>query len=109
MAHRLSYAMFNGDIPPGMVVCHKCDNPGCVNPDHLFVGTTQDNTRDMVNKRRHVFGEKSPRAKLTDSSVRLARELRKAGVGLRKLARYFGVAHPVLYNAITGKKWSHVK
>ena len=52
--HRMAYKAFIGPIPKGLLVCHTCDNPGCINPDHLFVGTPKDNTQDMMQKGRHV-------------------------------------------------------
>lgn len=71
-AHRLSYELLIGEIEQGMFICHKCDNPSCVNPEHLFMGTPGDNMRDMVNKGRNpdIFGRNNPVAKLTEQEVK---------------------------------------
>lgn len=70
-AHRVSWRLHNGPIPDGCVVCHRCDEPKCVNPEHLFVGTSSDNMRDMVAKGRQKYqwGEANASARLTDAQV----------------------------------------
>jgi hypothetical protein len=75
MAHRAAYEVVNGPIPEGLFVCHKCDNPPCVNPEHLFVGTRQDNVDDRERKGRNktqfpLYGEQHYRARLTWAAVR---------------------------------------
>lgn len=73
LAHRAAYEEANGPLPPGMLACHHCDTPACIELDHLFAGTTQDNNADKIAKGRHPRGERSSAAKLTEGEVRAIR------------------------------------
>ncbi len=107
-ANRISYVIHNGPIPKGILVCHKCDNPECTNPDHLFLGTTQDNTADMVAKRRHRFGELHNKAKLTDIDISRIRELRANGLSQQAIANQYGVSQTTISRILLGKGWTHI-
>lgn len=74
-AHRLSYILFHGNIGKGLFVCHKCDTPSCVNPDHLFLSDCYGNIADMMNKDRSLKGDTHPRAVLTNIQAREIRSL----------------------------------
>ena len=89
----VSYEIYYGRNTNGMLVCHTCDNPNCVNPNHLFLGTNSDNMKDMFNKnRRNVRGENGPGSKLSNTDVLNIRRLYSLGdCSQRKLARTFGV------------------
>lgn len=112
MAHRLSYILFNGKIPKGKLVLHKCDNPWCINPTHLFLGTDQDNQDDMINKGRKCQGESYPTSLLNDDAVRY---IRKSGIpkhpefGWTALAKKFNVSTSTIRAAASGRQWRHVK
>jgi len=94
MVHRLSYEHHKGPIPDGLLVCHKCDVRACVNPDHLFVGTYSDNSRDAVSKGRWVnnSGERHGMAKLSNQQVASLREDLKGGMTQRKAASKYGIS-----------------
>ena len=109
-AHRYSWAIHNGAIPDGLWVLHVCDNPACVNPAHLFLGTVTDNVRDSVGKGRWgtLHGEDAVNAKLTEEAVREIRSLRGA-VSQAVLASRYGVSRELVRDVQLGKKWKHVK
>ena len=107
-AHRLSYTIFRGPIPPGMMVCHSCDNHACVNPSHLWLGTQADNIQDAINKGRQVRGETHGEAKLTPEQVRYCRQAARAGVPSKDLAHQFGVVYMTIYRIVTGRSWRHL-
>ena len=109
-AHRYAYYLKYGPIPEGLLACHKCDNPACVNPDHLFLGTPMDNTTDMIRKGRACYGTKNPGAKLNDMDVRTMRKLYKTGgYTTRDLASKFSISRALAWGIVAGDKWAHVK
>lgn len=108
-AHQYAFYKANGFIPP--VVRHVCDNPACVNPEHLVAGTQADNVRDRDERGRTALGSKSGAAKLTEPMVAAARALYIPGsreFGARALARRFGVDHRSMGRALNGETWKHV-
>ena len=110
-AHRMSWVISHGDIPDGMCILHRCDNPKCVNPNHLFLGTLKDNMIDMVNKGRNVThmgkGEDNPSAKLTEIEVRIIRAYHPA-LGSRQLSNMFGIAMQNIWKIVTYRSWKHI-
>ena len=113
-AHRLSWEMVNGKIPRGVHVLHKCDTPRCVRPSHLFIGDNDDNMHDMRDKGRRKgirssYGATHGMAKLTDLKVLTIRELCAAGIwSKRKIARRFGVTHPLISQIHKRNIWRHL-
>lgn len=105
MAHRLSYSLNNGPIPDGYVVRHKCDNPSCINPEHLEVGTQADNIADKVSRGRQARGSGVGRAILTEESVR---EIRASPLKVSELSTLYGVSVVSIRNILRRKTWQHV-
>lgn len=105
MAHRLSYSINNGPIPDGYVVRHKCDNPSCINPEHLEVGTQADNIADKVSRGRQARGSGVGRAILTEESVR---EIRASPLKVSELSTLYGVSVVSIRNILRRKTWQHV-
>lgn len=108
LAHRVSYALARGSVPEDKCVMHKCDNPPCVNPDHLELATVRMNMHDMYAKRRACVGSRSHHAKLNEDQVLQIRIRHNSGEKTGDLAREFGVASSVIGMAVTGRKWKHV-
>ena len=105
--HRLSYELHHGPIPTGLNVCHSCDTPSCVNPNHLFAGTQAQNRRDCVAKNRQARGERHGMSKLTENQVKLIREQRTSGLSLRKIASRFAVSDTLVMKICRGDLWEH--
>lgn len=109
-AHRMSYEVYRGDIPAGLVVRHKCDNPLCANPDHLELGTMSDNTQDMLRRGRHhttpTRGDFHYNSKLTSEDVRF---IRSDPRGASELGRILGVDTSTITDVRKGRTWRHVQ
>lgn len=109
LAHRFSYELAHGSIPQGMEVRHKCDNPPCVNPDHLEMGTHLENMRDSVARNRNAKGERQGCAKLTVYKVQEARTLYASGnFTYQELGHRYQVDRQVISKAIRRLTWAHV-
>lgn len=115
-AHRIVYENLVGPIPAGLFVCHRCDQPACCNPHHLFLGTNAENMADCKRKGRdskpprnlHVVGEVHPGHKLTAEQVIEMRGLREAGWTLQELADRYGVHSVSVYKITKRIRWKHV-
>ena len=109
--HRLIFEIFKGPIG-NMHVLHKCDNPACVNPDHLFLGSHQDNMRDAFSKGRmhpppHLSGEENGNTSLTKSDVSEIRLLLRIGETGKRIAKSFGICETTVSNIKNGRTWAN--
>jgi hypothetical protein len=106
LAHRVSYELHIGGSVGDLCVLHKCDTPSCINPDHLYAGTRQDNSNDQVSRGRQTSGVRNYHAKLTDEIVL---KIRAATGTHRAIAAEFSVSHPTVTYIKTRKTWRHLK
>lgn len=105
-AHRVSWIVAYGDIPSGMMVLHKCDNPPCCNPHHLFLGTNDDNMKDRDEKGRVAKGEKNGMAKLSKLDVQEIRRQYSTGTTTQKeLGSVFGVTRSTIGFIVNDQRW----
>lgn len=108
-AHRVAYILANGSIPKGLLVCHSCDNPLCVNPDHLWVGTQEDNMNDARKKGRMLKGEENGNSRLSDNIVQIIRNDYSAGrMNQYELAKRFNVSQRNISKIVRYETWRHV-
>jgi len=115
MAHRVAWVCRHGEIQSGMLVLHKCDTPGCINTNHLFIGTYQDNADDKVRKGRQAkgdrlahpraAGERNGNAKLTEEDVRA---IRATNEPQRRIAERFGVTQAIISKIKRNEVWTNV-
>lgn len=123
LAHCVSWELAYGPISEGLCVLHHCDNPGCVNPNHLFLGTQKDNMQDAARKERMAmgdqhgththpesrpFGERNGRARLKAADIPVIRRLHREGLSLRKIGKLFSVGHNAIWRILIGRTWTHV-
>ena len=114
-AHRYSYEIHNGEIPEGLLVRHTCDVRNCVNPNHLIIGTPQDNTQDMIERGRSKLkiggggrGEKNGYSKLKEDDVREIRIFKMFGFTRQELSNMYNVTKSCIKDVISRKSWSHI-
>lgn len=106
VSHRISWELTNGEIPDGLLVLHHCDNPACVRPDHLFLGTHVDNSKDMVQKGRVARGVRHHKAKLTEEQIKEIR-LKHSNhqIPQKQIADEYGVGQPQISRILSRTHW----
>lgn len=107
--HRYSFFIHNGEFDRSLCVCHRCDNPCCVNPDHLFLGTSAENQHDKIRKGRQQKGEGHFLAKLTNKDVRDIRDLKASGLSLGEIAKAYDMGIVSIFDIVHRKNWKHVE
>lgn len=117
-AHQVSWFLMNGYIPTGKMILHHCDNPVCSNPDHLYLGSAQDNMNDKIDRKRQNYsgllkgspkGESHPRSKLSENDVREIKNMIKNGKSQKCIAENYNVTISTIHSIKNGKRWNHIK
>lgn len=108
LLHRHAYEECFGDIPEGMLICHKCDNKKCINPEHLEVGTHRKNVQDAIDRGLYSTGENHPNSKLTENEVRSIKVMLNSGMKNADIAKVTKTRADAIYDIKHGKRWKHV-
>lgn len=112
LAHRLTYENEKGPIPKGAFILHSCDNPSCVNPDHLRVGNAKDNVADMDARKRRVsnpcYGESNPNTDFTEPEIIALRLDYVAGLPINTILRRYGCTKAAFHDYVGGRSWAHI-
>lgn len=107
-AHRIAYMLCYGAFDDNLYVCHRCDNPSCCNPNHLFLATTQENTADKIFKNRQIKGTQVNTSKFTEKDIKIIRELGKQGQSTSTIARQYGVTPKAIRDIVLRLTWKHI-
>ena len=108
LGHRASWLIYRGEIPYGLSVLHKCDNALCTNPDHLFLGSNEDNVNDMLSKKRNPRGSKVGTSKLDEDKVKQIKMLLEKDITGVEISERFGVTRTLVSYIKNGKAWKHI-
>lgn len=108
VASRVSYEIFKGTIPEGKYVCHSCDNPSCVKPAHLWIGTAQENASDMISKGRSLKGEQHIKSKLSKECILKIRQLAAEGLSQIEISKIYNARPGHINNIIKRRAWKHI-
>jgi len=108
-AHRVSYELHVGPIPAELIIRHRCDNPRCVNPEHLIPGTTFQNMQDKVERNRQAKGSANGKSKLSQEQALEAIKLRRDGWTLQAIGDKYGITKQSVYAIMTRKNWKHLE
>jgi hypothetical protein len=105
LAHRVSYKLYNRDITSSECVLHKCDNPGCVNPDHLFLGSRKDNALDRTMKGRTLRGSQVPTSIFKEQDIL---DIRSSSLSINQLAKQYNTGYGTIWTIVKRKTWKHI-